>query len=791
MSFISDNNLVTQPQNVDTEFRESFETYDTATVWTQTTGTGDIVQLDGNAASASYLVISKDPLTADTETIVETRAAFTGPFETTVGLSISQRVLGQETSIELVSTDTPVPPIADIAISSITQTTTTLTVVTSTAHGLSVGQRIGVYGVTSDSRFNYPALVVGAIVSTTSFTATAGPGGTIPSLTVGPYTNQGFVYYRPTLGYAQEGLSQIFENATATNASLYVRSDAGDAYPSGTSNANQSVTIGTTAPVQLANVAYSYTFVPSNEYKFLLQADKAQFFDVAVDSTSQPSARLNRTTVIPSVTKTYKLRFRCTNDAGLTVPTAKIVSASKAGSTTATIVTASAHGLTTGDFVYITGIRNGTDFIPITTAVQVASTPTSTSFTLVYGGTSVTTTSYGGLVARAQGGNLPGGFASAGSGAATQSATLTATELTLISSGNWALVPGDYVNVYGVRDNTTGADLGVDGVYKVVNNFTTTLVLQPMAGTVLPAPFGSTACGGAVIKRTDTRISYARINQYLRERVEILNKSDSFSGIPVQINGGTVSVNGGFAVVPQSSNTYSLQSSTNLASSATFTGTSQNIASSTTSATVYNTQLVIGVSHTAGLVPGQLYLDLGTETSSTTPTVWYQALAVPIPSNANWQIFSVPISTRYYRLRFVNGATAQTNFRLSSYLTYNGGGLSGQMSFPVNLQFPLSTTALAANGVFTGATLDFGDTMNIYQTITALAFSDQASAANGFQIQISRDGTNWRVSQQTSVTASTLTTITAHISYRYARVVYTNGVTLQGSFNLDSHVDAG
>jgi hypothetical protein len=81
--------------------------------------------------------------------------------------------------------------------------------------------------------------------------------------------------------------------------------------------------------------------------------------------------------------------------------------------------------------------------------------------------------------------------------------------------------------------------------------------------------------------------------------------------------------------------------------------------------------------------------------------------------------------------------------------------------------------------------------MNIYQDITALAFSDQPSAANGFKIQISRDGTNWRDAVSASVVANTLSVITVHLSYRYARVVYTNGATIQGSFNLDAHVDAG
>jgi hypothetical protein len=783
-----DNPLPVSPINVQTEFRESFEAYNTTTVWSETLGTGDIVQLDGNAASASYLVISKDPLTAGTETIVETRTAFTGPFETAVGLSMSQRVLGQETAMELISTSTSLPPVVDLAISSITQATTTLTVVTSTAHGFSVGQRIGIYGVTSDSRFNYPAIVVAAIVSTTSFTVTAGPGGTITSVTAGPYTSQGFVYYRPALGYAPDGMSEIFESATATTASLYLRSDSGDALSGGTVAGNQGTTIATTASVALATAAYTYAFIPTSEYKFLLQADRAQFFDAAVDTLVQPAGRLNRTTVVPSVTKTYKLRFRCTNDGGVTIPNAKIVSSAKSASTTATVTTSSAHGLSTGDFIVIYGNRDQTNFANLTTATAVASVINSTSFTIAYGA-SVTATTYGGMVARVQGGSIPAAF----SAIAIQSATVASGELTLIGNATWTWLIGDYVNVYGCRVDATGADLGVDGVYKVANVSTTTLVLIPIGSTVLPSSFASTNCGGTVIKRTDTRISYARINQYLRERVEVLNKSDAFSGLPVTVNAGTITTVSNIAagtITPQSTNAYALQTSTNLASNATFTGTAQNIAAATTSLTVYLTQLVIGVTHTAGLVPGQLYLDLGTETTSTAPTVWYQALAVPIPSNANWQHFAVPISTRYYRLRFVNGATAQTNFRLSSYLTYNGGGLSGQMAFPSNLQIPLSTTNLAISGVFTSATLDFGDTMSVYQSLNAVVFADQVSASNGLQIQVSRDGTTWRVAAQATVTASTYTTLNASLFLRYARVVYTNGAVAQTSFALDAQAES-
>lgn len=776
------NALDVVPANITGKFRDAFEEFVEGSKWNLVQGSNDIVQLDGNAASASYLTISKDALTAGGVTTVETVGTYEFPFEVAAGLSMSQRLLGQELSMELVSTETPLPTVEDMAISSIGSNGATLYVNTVSPHGLAAGKRIGIYGVTGDSRLNYPSLVVSYIVSPTQFYCAAGPGGNISTLTVGPYNNQGYVYFRSALGYAQNGVSQIFENTSTTNASLYARSSAGDALPSASAGGNHSVTVASTTPTQAINSAYTYSFLPASEYRIIPQADRVQFMDAAIDSTSMPAVRLLRTQVVPDSTKQYKLRFRFTNNKGLTVPTAKIVLASKSGTTTATITTDSAHGLTTGDYVVIFGVRDTTNFAALTTPQVIASVPTSTTFTIVMG-LAVTATSRGGFVARVNGANVPASF-NQGSNGSVQTVSGANGELTVVASNTYTFQIGDYVNLYGCRDNSTGADLNLDGAYKVVDFTTNTARVIPIGSTPSVGTFGSISCGGVLIKRTDARISFVRIFDYVRERVEVQATGAQAASVPVMVN------NQISTIIPYNQNAYALQSSTNLAANATYTQTAQNLAASTTSTTQYFAQLVIGVSHTAGLTPGQLYLDLGTENSSTAPTVWYQALAVPIPSNANWQQFSIPLSTRYYRLRFVNGATAQTNFRLSTFATYNGGGLSNPYSFPRNIQYPLSVTTIGANGVQTGPTMDFGDTMNIYQTITAVAYSDQASATNGLQIQVSRDGTNWRVSQQTSVAAATLTTLVAHLSYRYARIVYTNGAVTQTIFNLDAHVDA-
>jgi len=216
-----------------TKFRDAFETFDTTTRWNAVQiAPGDIVQADGNVAGASYLVISKDPLSEASETVIETLDSFTMPVSVAAGISLSQRINGQEFSLELVSTDdwpgvVPLVPASPVAIASISQATTTLSVTTAAPHGLRIGERVSVFGV-PDGRLNYSCITVATTPTPTSFTATAGPQGAIPSVTVGPFTRGSIIKADP-LGYARNGSSLVFEGATATNESYYVRSEGGDA----------------------------------------------------------------------------------------------------------------------------------------------------------------------------------------------------------------------------------------------------------------------------------------------------------------------------------------------------------------------------------------------------------------------------------------------------------------------------------------------------------------------------------------------------------------------------------
>lgn len=539
--------------NVATKFREAFEVYNpismTATAnltdrWREQKADGDLVLVDGNAVAASYLDLSLDPTVQGTETIIESVAYYSMPLDMSVGAHMSQRTLGQEFAIEVVDTGAPLPDVSDLAISSLNQATTTVTVVTTAPHNLSPGKSIGTRGF-ADSRANYPALVVASIPNATTFTATAGPGGTIPSLTLTALTG-GFVYFRERLGRANEGTSMIFENITATNASIYIRSESGDALPSGTVLGNHSATILTTASVQAINAANTYAFQPTNQYNLKLKADELRWTNKPVDSNNQETTIGNpRTQVIPSPAAQYKLRIRATNNKSVTIPVGKIVSATKAGSTTATIVFESAHGLTTADQIVIYGIRDQTNFANLTTATAVASVVNATTITIAFGG-SFSGVSYGGYVSRVQAGNAQGG-------AITQvisTATLTDGVLVLVGNATWTgLVIGDYVNVHGCRVDTTGADRSVDGAWKVSDLATTTLTLVKPQGLVAPANFTVSNCGGAIIKRTCLRLSFIRVFDYERARVEVLSgaSGDLGGGVPVTLQGGTTAVTGTLA----------------------------------------------------------------------------------------------------------------------------------------------------------------------------------------------------------------------------------------------------
>ena len=539
---ITDNGKSITVDSFNGRLREAFLTFPNTNWTVPKQGAGDIIATEGNAGGASYLSISLDPLTPNTETWVESVGRFKMPSELAFGAHMSQRTVGQEVSMEFVSDEPIIPLFSDIAIASIQQATTTLTVTTSQEHGLKVGNRIGIRGVV-DSRLNYPSLVIATTPTLTSFTVTAGPAGTIPSLTAGPFTN-GFIYARCAMGGSPNGTSMLFENGVATNASFYVKAESGDSTPiGGAITGSHSSTITTSSSIQPINSALNYSFRPTTEYRLSMLIDRLQWSDVTVDSVGQSSSRANLSQVVPNPDVDYKVRFRATNNKSLTTPVAQIVSAVKSGTTTATITTDVPHGLTTTDLVTIYGIRDqaAASFPNLTSASAVASVINATQFTVVIG-TAATVTSYGGYVARVNGGNLPSTL-----GAITQvvqSVVRTSNVLTVVGSASWSgFLIGDLINLVGVRNTINGDSIGIDGAYRVRDIQTTNLFLEPVGNTPTGTNISLTNCGGGVIKRTDFRLSFIRLLDFERLRVEALPRpsGDVANALPIVINGGSLS----------------------------------------------------------------------------------------------------------------------------------------------------------------------------------------------------------------------------------------------------------
>lgn len=532
-------------QNAPLRLRDQFETNTIGTNWMVTADPSDLVFYDGNALGAAYLVVSKDPMAAGTDTIIESIASWGATFRAGFGLSMSQRVVGQIAAVEMISTDAPLAAVADATIASIQQATTTLTVTTTAAHGLKPGDRVSISGVTANNALNYPQLVVATVPNTTQFTATAYPGGTIPSLTVGPYTT-GSVRRFDHVGAAQDGTAMIFEGGSATSATYAVRGGGISAMPSGTVSGSQLVSAASSASVQLLAATALYTFTPTSQFELIQQLELVSWMDISVDSFGSTfTPRHKRAQIVPDPAKTYKLRFRHTNTPSLARPVAGIVAAVKTGTTTATVTTDRAHGLATGETVTLYGSRDTANFANVTTATAVTVVD-ATHFTVTWGA-AVTATAYGGVVCRAGGGQVQAGVATQ---VAQSVSTNAAGIATLVGSAAWSgPVIGDTVSLYGLRSATDGSSLGLDGVYRVRDVAgTTTMVLEPIGSTSIVANLASTNCGGAVIKRTDLRIHFTRvaeINRLVTESIGGMTRSDSTAAAPV-IAIGTTAVQGGY-----------------------------------------------------------------------------------------------------------------------------------------------------------------------------------------------------------------------------------------------------
>lgn len=139
---------------------------------------------------------------------------------------------------------------------------------------------------------------------------------------------------------------------------------------------------------------------------------------------------------------------------------------------------------------------------------------------------------------------------------------------------------------------------------------------------------------------------------------------------------------------------------------------------------------------------------------------------------------------------------------VSGTVTANLGAATTRVGFTASaaIWYDDSATALAANATFTGTSRD----LTVTATATAMAnaatyaeelrVSAESDVTGTLWLEVSRDNTNWRRVKSVATTAVTGGGFYAEIihrpSWRYARVGYTNGATLQARFSIGSILKA-
>ncbi len=375
-----------------------------------------------------------------------------------------------------------------------------------------------------DSRLNYQNAAVNFISSDRKvICAGFSDEVALPSLAIAavtPSLGTAKVHFYNNAAGAHHGAGYRFTGTTDTSAVYWSIFGGADAMVSGALLGDHRTTLATTAPVALNQVHGNYELKASSRYRIECYPEATNFLDRAVDVTGTHWAhRINRTSVKPGSDALLRPSSRLYQPPGMSRPLAKIVSISKAGSTTATINVADAPDVpfAVGNVVSVYGVRDQTNFANANVTITAVLSPTQIQGVL---GSAVTATSYGGMVSSVNGGaTQPGVISIAGSTiksgfASGPAATANPEWIEIVMNTTISgLSTSMYINLYGWRDSATGADLGVDGVWEVAHVGTTALAVKPVydirgvrQSPVTPTIASATNCGGAVIVRTTSRV---------------------------------------------------------------------------------------------------------------------------------------------------------------------------------------------------------------------------------------------------------------------------------------------
>jgi hypothetical protein len=467
---------------------------------TNNTNNEHLVNVGGNAVGSNYLRIILNPLVENSEVTLTSKEVFSLSTRLQTGLSMSQRVFGEEVFIGLVEDNGAGgiqlnSSIPDKAITGSTiSVTTNVATVTLTNHGLQGGDRISIFGC-ADSRLNLVPTVV-TVVDANTFTYPL-------TIANGTYNSTGgSVRISEPLRYANNGVGYLWENTTAGQASQVMKSNGGK-------SRNLNSTHGTTVGNQTNTSPYTDAFNPATIFEQDIRPQEVLFRSFAVDSVATPGgmSKFNIATPIDSVN--YRIHIRARRLTSVTRVIAEIATTSKSGTTTETITTIAPHGLSVNDWIQRAGTRDIANFPNLTVQTQVASIISSTQFTVVTAG-AVTANSTGGVIWRVNGGNTAPGLINLSIQSIQRTSNVLSVTCNTTVSG---LLSGEYVYLYGLDGSGAPYDAAF---YKVLRQNATILELESIG-----SDFGLINCGGAIIKTTDVRIHFLAGVEYSRNITEI------------------------------------------------------------------------------------------------------------------------------------------------------------------------------------------------------------------------------------------------------------------------------
>lgn len=705
------------------------------------------VRRGGNSSGSGYLQISLDPLTPGSEYVLTSKQAFRYPIKTFSAVSASQRIIGQELEISLVGCNTAGLveyrlPVDDMPISgTVTITSNVATINFATPHGLTGGDRVIVKGC-AEVRLNVGP-VIATVVTSTQITVPC-------TLANGTYTAGGFVEFADYSKNSKNAAGTLFESATATNTSFFTRRN-------GSSVRNTALTTASTAATQSNTSAYTEAFNSAmfNELHYNMQ--EVALFGKASDSISPTAGALRYINTIPDEENYYKIRIRAKNLNNLTVPIAKIVSIAKTGTTTATVTTEQPHGLSTGKYVQIYGVRDQVNFPNLTSITTVASVPSSTTFTIIIG-TASTTSSTGGVVAINNGSvGLPGAL-----GVSIQSISRTSNIFYVtLNTTTTVPLPGEYWQIHGCDATSMGL---YDGAYKVLRVNGAVLELESYSNPT-GADFGAINCGGAIFKRTDYRIHFIQAVEYTRHFVELFNQTGSADGnraLPVLTASGSVI------------STVSTVTAANLGipvpvadiASAALTTTTTSSAITPTYGTSYTVS--VPVTTVTGTTPT---LDIGIEESDDTGTNWYRVYDFP-RITVSGMYRSPQLRLRGNRIRYVRtvgGTSPSFTMSLNRLQASAIGSLVAQI---VDRTIVPNTASSVSASLYCEA----------MTKLTMIVRCTAQTSAATIDLQVSEDGTNWVNAGASVITVvGVVRTPSLIVNAKFARAFVTaagTGITL-------------